>query len=170
MVEKVITKKSFIGGRLVYPGEKVDVDAKGEIMPAASTPIGNLTVDQLRALLAQREGEESKDGEKELVFGANVADPVETNTGAQPLEMAPVAPSAPGSTRPQGLPPGSVPVGDTFLAPASADAPAAVEEIVAPGGSLSEQVKKAAKSASHAKPAAKPAEHEKAAKPATDGE
>lgn len=145
MVEKVITKKSFIGGRLVYPGEKVDVDAKGEVMPAASTPIGNLTVDQLRALLAQREGEDAggEDGEKAPVFGSNVADPGEASVGAQPLEIAPVAPSAPGATRPQGLPPGSVPVGDTFLAPASADAPAAVEEIVAPGGSLSEQVEKA---------------------------
>lgn len=170
MVEKVITKKSFIGGRLVYPGEKVDVDAKGEVMPAASTPIGNLTVDQLRTLLAQREGEEGKDGSGEPIFGDNVADPSETNTGAQPLEMAPVAPSAPGSTRPQGLPPGSVPVGDTFLAPASADAPAAVEEIVAPGGSLSEQVEKAAKPKA-AKPAPKSDEQvEKAAKPSNGGE
>ena len=169
-MEKVITKKSFIGGRLVYPGERVDVDAKGEVMPAASTPIGNLTVDQLRALLAQKEGEEAKGGEKEPVYGDNVADPSEANVGSQPLEMAPVAPHAPGSTRPQGLPPGSVPVGDSFLAPASAEAPAAVEEIVAPGGSLSEQVEKAAKPKA-AKPAHKPAEQaEKAAKPATDGE
>lgn len=141
-MEKVITKKSFIGGRLVYPGERVDVDAKGAVMPAASTPIGNLTLDQLRTLLAQREGEEAKDGDEELVFGSNVADPSETNTGSQPLEIAPVAHRAPGSTAPQGLPPGSVPVGDTFLAPASADAPAAVEEIVAPTDSLSAQVEK----------------------------
>ncbi|KKW93959.1 hypothetical protein [Sphingobium chungbukense] len=143
-MEKVVTKKSFIGGRLVYPGEKVDVDAKGEVMPAASTPIGSLTVDQLRALLAQRESEEDK---PEPVFGTNVADPTDENTGSQPLEVAPIAPASPGSTRPQGLPPGSVPVGDTFLAPASEDAPVAVEEIVAPGGSLSEQVEKAAKPA-----------------------
>lgn len=158
-MEKVITKKSFIGGRLVYPGERVDVDAKGAVMPAASTPIGNLTLDQLRTLLAQREGEEAKDGDDELVFGNNVADPSETNTGAQPLEIAPVAPRAPGSTAPQGLPPGSVPVGDTFLAPASADAPAAVEEIVAPTDSLSAQVE-----------AAKPAKHKAPAKPAKEDE
>jgi hypothetical protein len=156
-MEKVITKKSFIGGRLVYPGERVDVDAKGAVMPAASTPIGNLTVDQLRALLAQKENEEAQ---QPKVYGDNVADPTEANTGSQPLEMAPVAPSAPGSTRPQALPPGSVPVGDSFLAPASADAPAAVEEVVAPGGSLSEQVEKAS--------AAKPAKPKAGA--AKDGE
>lgn len=159
MVEKVITKKSFIGGRLVYPGERVDVDAKGEVMPAASTPIGNLTVEQLEALLAQRKSEGVKPEKQEPVYGDNVADPTEENTGSQPLEIAPVAPRAPGSTRPQGLPPGSVPVGDTFLAPASADAPAAVEEIVAPTDSLSAQVEKAS-----------PAKHTKKASPAKDDE
>ena len=143
-MEKVITKKSFIGGRLVYPGEKVDVDAKGEVMPAASTPIGNLTVDQLRTLLAQKENEEAQ---QPKVYGDNVADPTNANTGSQPLEIAPVAPAAPGSTRPQGLLPASVPVGDSYIARPSEDAPAAVEEIVAPGGSLSEQVEKAAKPA-----------------------
>jgi len=154
-MEKVITKKSFIGGRLVYPGERVDVDAKGEVMPAASTPIGNLTVDQLKALLSQREAEEGRD--REPVFSDNVADPTETNTGSQPLVMAPVAPSAPGATRPQALPPGSVPVGDSFLVRASEDAPAAVEEVVGPGDSLSEQV-------------SKPAKTTRAHKPAKDGE
>jgi len=140
MVEKVITKKTFTGrggmGHLAYPGDIVDVDAKGEVMPAASTPIGSLTVDQLRSLLAAKESEKPEDK-----FGDNVADPVETNTGSQELAMAPVAPASPGSVQPQGIPPGSVPVGGGFLRRAPEDAPAAVEEIISPEQSTEEEDK-----------------------------
>lgn len=125
-MEKVITRKSFIGGRLVYPGTVVDVDAKGEFMPAHSTPIGQLTIDQLEAVLASKRRTEAP----EPMFGSNVADPVDTNTGSQALEIAPFRPVGPGATQPQGLPPGTVPVGDGFLHPASAGAPAAVENVV----------------------------------------
>ncbi len=139
MAEKVITKKSFIGGRLVYPGEVVDVDAKGEVLPAASTPIGNLTVDQLRSLLAQREK-----GDEKPVYGSNVADPVKTNTGVEPLVMAPVAPHS-ASTMPQGIPPGTEPHNNTFVHPAAADAPAAIEEVVGEPGKLNPPAKAAPK-------------------------
>jgi hypothetical protein len=50
-MEKVVTKKSFIGGRLVYPGEMVDVDEKGDVICAPSTPIGQMSPDQIEAYL-----------------------------------------------------------------------------------------------------------------------
>ena len=128
MTEKIVIKKSFIGGRLVYPGERVDVDAKGQVAPAASTPLGALTLDQLRAALSAREGDEPAPAP---VFGDNLADPIDTNTGAQPLRMAPVTVAGAGATRPQGVPPGSEEAGGRFLAPASDAAPAAVETVVA---------------------------------------
>jgi hypothetical protein len=129
MTQKVVTKKSFIGGRLVYPGEMVDVDAKGAVLPAASTPIGQLTVDQLRDLLAARESNEPAEE-----YGKNVAEPTDNNTGSQPMEMAPVAPYAPGAVQSQVAPPGSEAVQGGFLHPAPVDAPAAVEEVLPPGG------------------------------------
>ncbi|MDP5279912.1 hypothetical protein Q9Q95_13335 [Sphingomonas sp. DG1-23] len=125
-MEKVVEKKSFIGGRLVYPGEIVDVDAKGEVLAAASTPIGQMTLEQLRAALAHREAEEADAGEPR--YGDNVADPTDTNTGTQPAAMAPVAPG--NGLRPQTLPPGTVEHNNTFIRPAPVDAPAAVEEVV----------------------------------------
>lgn len=132
MAEKVVTKKSFIGGRLVYPGEIVDVDAKGAVLPADSTPIGNLSVEQLRSILANREG---ADKDAPEVFGGNVADAKDTNTGTQRLEMAPFRPSARGD-RPQGIPPGTEEHNNTFVRPASEDAPAAVEVVVGEGAPL----------------------------------
>lgn len=130
MVEKVITKLSFVGegyaGRLAYPGEVVDVDAKGQPVPAGSTPIGNLTLDQLRAELGRREADEAPER-----FGSNLADPTDTNTGAQPLVMAPIRPGS--GPEPQGLPPGTVPHGDSFIRPAPESAPAAVEVVVGAG-------------------------------------
>jgi hypothetical protein len=132
MAEKVITSVSFVGeghaGRLAYPGEKVDVDAKtGALAPAGSTPIGNMTDEQLRAELDRRSGDEKA----EPVFGSNVADPTDTNTGSQPLVMAPFRPGS--GPNPQGIPPGTVPHGDSFIRPASEDAPAAVEVVVGTG-------------------------------------
>ncbi len=121
MATKVVTKKSFIGGRLVYPGDEIDVDAKGGYMPAGSTPIDQLSDDQLEQILATRRG---------TLAGSNVADPVRTNTGAQDAGMAPFRPAAPGATIPQGVPPGSEEHAGGFIRPASAGAPAAIEQIV----------------------------------------
>jgi hypothetical protein len=129
MAEKVITSLSFVGeghaGRLAYPGEVVDVDAKGVLVPAGSTPIGNMTTEQLEAELARRNGEEA---DAEPVFGSNVADLSDTNTGSQPLVMAPFRPGS--GPIPQGIPPGTVPHGDSFIRPASEEAHAAVETVV----------------------------------------
>lgn len=132
MTQKVVIKKSFIGGRLVYPGEMVDVDAKGEVLPAASTPVGAMSTDQLEAILAQRKAAESGKAEKsEPKFGDNVADPGKDNTGVQPLEMARISPGS--GNRPQAIPPGTVEHNNTFIHPAPDAAPAAVEEVVAAG-------------------------------------
>lgn len=133
MAEKVITKLSFVGeghaGHIAYPGEIVDVDAKtGALAPAGSTPLGNLTDEQLKAELDRRKGS----AKEEPVFGDNVADPTDENTGAQPLVMAPIRPGS-GPT-PQGLPPGTVPHGDSFIRPAPEDANAAVEVVLGTSG------------------------------------
>lgn len=122
MATKVVEKKSFIGGRLVYPGEMVDVDEKGGILPAGSTPLDQLTDAQLESVLAARRGQP--------VAGRNVADPTSTNTGAQEAGMAPFRPAMPGSTIPQGVPPGSEEHAGGFIRPASEGAPAAVEQLV----------------------------------------
>lgn len=132
MTQKVITKKSFIGGRMVYPGELVDVDEKGAVLPAPSTPVGQMTDDQLEAILAQRKKVGKPDPEAPK-FGGNVADPDDTNTGTQPAEFARIRPGS--GDRPQVLPAGTIEHNNRFIRPASEDAPAAVEEIVAPGAS-----------------------------------
>lgn len=135
MTQMVLTKKTFIGqgaaGRLAYPGETVDVDEKGVPVPAGSTPIGNMTTEMLAAELARREKAEGKAGKAEPDFGSNVAEPGATNTGEQRLEIAKIRPGD--GVNPQGLPPGSVPVGDRFLKAAPADAEAAVEVVVGSG-------------------------------------
>jgi len=134
MTQKVLTKKTFIGhgsmGHMGYPGDVVDVDAKGIPQPADSTPVGSLTVEQLQARL-ERLQKADKPEKAEPDFGKNVADPVDTNTGAQPLAMAAVAPHAPSATQPQTLPPGTEQVGDRFVRRAPEEAPAALEEVVA---------------------------------------
>lgn len=131
MAEKVITSLSFVGeghnGRLAYPGEIVDVDAKtGQPTPAGSTPIGNLTVEQLRDVLASRERDEAP-----AQFGSNVADRGDAPVGGQPLVMAPIRPGS--GPDPQGLPPGTVPAGDRFIRPAPEGADAAVEVVLGTG-------------------------------------
>lgn len=128
MAEKVVTKKSFIGGRIVLPGETVDVDAKGDLVAAPSTPIGNLTLDQLRAALASREENERKRSDPVPEFGRNVADPSDANTGTQPLPMANVRPGD--GSAPQVIPSGAEEHRGQFVRPAPADAPAAVEVVV----------------------------------------
>jgi len=133
VTQKVLTKKTFIGGALRYPGELVDVDAKGNISvaPAPSTPIGNMTVEQLEAALAARR---EKEGKAAVVFGSNVADPTPNNTGAIPVEIADTTVRSPGTTRPQGAPPGGEQAsGGAFVLPASADQPGGVQRAVAPG-------------------------------------
>lgn len=136
MTEKVLTKKTFIGhgaaGRLAYPGEVVDVDEKGVPVPAGSTPIGNMTDDMLEAELERRRKASGGKAEKrEPDFGSNVAEPDKSNTGQQRLEVAPFRPGD--GANPQGLPPGTVPVGDSFLHPAPEGADAAVEVVVGTG-------------------------------------
>ena len=135
MAEKVLTKKTFIGhgaaGRLALPGEEVDVDEKGVVSIAGSTPIGNMTDDQIEAELERRRGG-AKAEKREPDFGGNVADPGDADTGTQRLEMAPFRPSARGD-RPQGIPPGTEEHQNTFVRPAPADSDAAVEVIVGEG-------------------------------------
>jgi hypothetical protein len=128
MPEKVLTKKSFIGGRLAYPGEIVDVDEKGEVLTAPSTPIGQMSPEQIEAYLR---AQNRKLKEKHPQFGDNVADPEDANTGEQRLEMAPFRPGS--GAEPQGLPPGTEPHGDRFVRPAPEGAPAAIEVVVGPG-------------------------------------
>lgn len=53
---RVLDKKAFINGRLYEAGETVDEDADGNFVAVPkSTPAGNLTVEQLKQLLAQKE-------------------------------------------------------------------------------------------------------------------
>lgn len=53
---RVLEKKAFINGRLYEAGETVDEDADGNFVAVPkSTPAGNLTVEQLKQLLAQKE-------------------------------------------------------------------------------------------------------------------
>lgn len=130
MTQKVVTKKSFIGGRIVLPGETVDVDAKGGLVAAPSSPVGNLTIEQLEAVLAARKAKPVP-ADQLPEYGSNVADPDDTNTGAQPLEMARVRPGD--GSRPQVIPSGAEEHHGTFVRPAPAEAPAAVEVVVGPG-------------------------------------
>ncbi len=142
MTQKVITKKSFIGGRLVYPGELVDVDAQGAILPAGSTPVDQLTDDQLLALVVARQGVQKTGGD-------NVADPANSNTGVQAAAFANVSPSSSGA-RPQVIPPGTEEHAGAFLHPAPDAAPSAIEQVIAPGGDVDKALapeKRARKSA-----------------------
>lgn len=124
---KVITKKSFIGGRLVYPGAIVDVDEKGAVLPAGSTPVDQLSDEQLESVLAARKGLTGS--------SVNTADPVKGNTGVQEAAFANIRPGGDGS-RPQVIPPGTEEHQGSFVHPASEDAPAAIEQVVAPGGDV----------------------------------
>jgi hypothetical protein len=135
MTEMVLTKKTFVGqgamGHLAYPGETVDVDEKGIPVPAGSTPIGNMSDEQLEAEMKRRQRVAGKAADREPDFGSNVEKPTDTNTGEQRLEIASFRPGD--GVNPQGLPPGTVPVGDRYLRPAADDAPAAVEVVVGEG-------------------------------------
>jgi hypothetical protein len=128
MPEMVVTKKSFIGGRLVYPGETVDVDEKGEVLTAPSTPIGQMSPDQIEAYL---KNVNRRDADERPRFGENVAHPNDAPTSEQRLEIAPFAPGH--GPDPQGLPAGTEPHGDRFIRPAPEDSPAAIEVVVGAG-------------------------------------
>lgn len=116
MVEKVLTKTTFIGGRLMHAGDVVDVDAIDPtiVVPAPSTPIGNMTVAELRAAL--RRAEENAEPEP-LRFSSNVTDPVKGAVGVSEQPIADVTVRSPGSTQPQGAPPGSVATGEGYITP-----------------------------------------------------
>lgn len=124
---KVITKKSFIGGRLVYPGAVIDVDEKGAVLPAGSTPLDQLSDDQLEAILAARKGLTAS--------GVNTAEPNKGNTGVQEAAFANIRPGGDGS-RPQVIPPGTEEHQGSFVHPATYASPAAIEQIVAPQGEV----------------------------------
>lgn len=124
MVEKVLETMSFIGGRLRMPGEVVELDEKtGAPVPAKSTPIGQMTDDELEAEIARRRGSVSK----APADSTNVADPTEKNTGVVNVPLADITVRSPGTTAPQGAPPGSIEHEGRFVAPAPVDADAAVE-------------------------------------------
>lgn len=53
---RVLTKKAFINGRLYEAGETVDEDADGNFLAVPkSKPAGDLSVDELKQLLAKAE-------------------------------------------------------------------------------------------------------------------
>lgn len=62
----ILDRKRFIGGRLAQEGEEVDLDEKGGFMPAGSTPVDQMTTEQLEALLAKRKKEEGKAAKPQL--------------------------------------------------------------------------------------------------------
>jgi hypothetical protein len=105
----------------------VDVDEKGDVMTAPSTPIGQMSPDQIEAYLR---GLDAKAKAERPKFGDNVADPSDANTGTQRLEIAPFRPGN-GRTRRVSRP-GTEPHGDLYVRPASADAPAAIEVVTSP--------------------------------------
>lgn len=136
MTEMVLTKKTFIGhgaaGRLAYPGEVVDVDEKGVPVAAGSTPIGNMTDAMLEAELERRRKASGGSNTRvEPDYGSNVEEAAAANTGEQRLEIANFRPG--NGANPQGLPSGTVPVGDRFLRPAPDGAQTAVEVVVGSG-------------------------------------
>lgn len=54
--KRVLEKKAFINGRLYEPGETVDEDADGNFLAVPkSKPAGDLSVDELKQLLAKAE-------------------------------------------------------------------------------------------------------------------
>lgn len=60
MEKMILDRKRFIGGRLAQEGEEIDLDEKGGFMPAGSTPVDQMTTEQLEAILAKRKKEENK--------------------------------------------------------------------------------------------------------------
>lgn len=136
MVEKVITSLSFIGGRLRQPGEVIDLDDQDQniVIPASSTPLANMTDEEIEAYLRHKRGLN-----KTPADSRNVADPTDENTGTTAVPIADITVRSPDSTRPQGAPPGSVEINGAIVAPAGEGASSPVEQFVGsqqPGGPL----------------------------------
>lgn len=134
MVKKVLTTMSFIGGRLRLPGEEVDLDeATGAPLPEKTTPVGNMSLEELEAYAARLRG-----ANKAPADSSNVADPTKTNTGVESVPLADITVRSTGTGAPQGAPPGAIEHEGRFVAPAPVDAAAAVEtysgEVGAGGG------------------------------------
>ncbi|WP_066681718.1 hypothetical protein [Sphingomonas sp. CCH9-E2] len=66
MEKMILDRKRFIGGRLAQEGEEIDLDEKGGFMPAGSTPVDQMTTEQLEAILAKRKKEEGKAAKPQL--------------------------------------------------------------------------------------------------------
>lgn len=62
----ILDRKRFIGGRLAQEGEEIDLDEKGGFMPAGSTPVDQMSTEQLEAILAKRKKEEGKAAKPQL--------------------------------------------------------------------------------------------------------
>lgn len=66
MEKMILDRKRFIGGRLAQEGEEIDLDEKGGFMPAGSTPVDQMTTEQLEAILARRKKEEGEAAKPQL--------------------------------------------------------------------------------------------------------
>ncbi len=66
MEKMILDRKRFIGGRLAQEGEEIYLDEKGGFMPAGSTPVDQMTTEQLEAILAKRKKEEGKAAKPQL--------------------------------------------------------------------------------------------------------
>jgi hypothetical protein len=133
VAKKVLTTLSFIGGRLRLPGEEVDFDDQNPdlVIPAASTPLANMTDEEIEAYLRHKRGLNKAPGDS-----VNLADATEANTGRQFVPIADVTVRSEGSTRPQGAPAGSIEHNGSFVAPAAPDASAAVDQFVPEGAAV----------------------------------
>lgn len=139
MAKKILTKMTYIGGRLRPPGTEIEVDDKDPtiLIAAPSTPVGNMTDDELEAYMRTRARQRAEAGEDVPQASGNVAAP--GSAGAPPppasVPMADVAPRSAGTTMPQGLPPGATLISgeptliredgsaETFTAPPQPDVP-----------------------------------------------
>jgi len=124
VASKVLLRDTFIGGRIVLAGTEIDVDDNDPnlVIPAPSTPLANMSDEELEAVLRHRRKAPSD--------SRNLGDATDENTGRQTVPIADVTVRSAGSTRPQGAPPGSREHNGVFVAPAPLEAPAAVEAYV----------------------------------------
>lgn len=89
MVRKVLERAAFIGGRLFQAGDEVEVATSNPsvLIPASSSPIGNLTLEQVAIFLRYKAEEAGADLE-DLIwpegFGGFDDDAVEGDPAQQP--------------------------------------------------------------------------------------
>lgn len=113
----LLTRKTFVGvgtaGSLQYPGTRVEIDDRVFQAPDPKTV-----------------GKRPKNSN---VLGFTDEDAARLDSGptTQVTPIAPVTPHAPGATRPQGVGPGNVSVGDRFLGPATPESGHLAQEFVA---------------------------------------